>query len=179
MSHVRSLDSMKVENLLSIAEKDVDDKAIAAFMLARQRLARQGVALESLIRPLSQWPPKVCRNTAPRLTKILCLTSSDKAGETAAAFLMARRLMAKLGLTFSEVLDLTVVVTEKEEKKENSIFDSAELEVHALRKRVRELQNELADRDAQLRRYEGAFNKMIENAWTANAHEAVTMLPAE
>lgn len=177
MSHVRGLDQFKVEKLLSIAETGVDDKAIAAFMLARQRLARQGVALESIIRPPSQWPPSVCRSSAPRLAKILTLTSSDKAGETAAAFLMARRLMLRLGLTFSQVLDLTTIAGEAED--EGGRYPTAELEILALRKRVRELQNELTDRTAQLRRYESAFNKMIENAWAANAGETTELLPAE
>lgn len=177
MAHVRSLDQLKVEKLLSIAETDTDDKAIAAFMIARQCLARQGVALESLIRPPSQWPPTVCRSTAPRLAKILMLTSSDKAGETAAAFLMARRLMGRLGLTFAEVLDLSPVAPAEE--VETGPFVSAEIEILALRKRVRHLQNELADRTAQLRRYEAAFNTMIENAWAANVGDNPELLPAE
>lgn len=176
MAHVRSLEDLKVEKLLSIAETDVDDKAIAAFMLARQRLARQGVALESLIRPPSQWPPSVCRATAPRLAKILTLTSSDKAGETAAAFLMARRLMARLGLTFAQVLDLAPA--EEPRDTESGPFVSAELEILALRKRVRQLQNELADRNAQLRRYEAAFNTMVEQAWNANVGDDASLLPA-
>lgn len=177
MAHVRSLDQLKVEKLLSIAERDADDKAIAAFMLARQRLARQGVPLESLIRPPSQWPPNVCRSTAPRLAKILSLTSSDKAGETAAAFLMARRLMARLGLTFAEVLDLSPA--NDTEPEQAGPFVSAELEILALRKRVRQLQNELADRNAQLRRYEAAFNTMIEQAWSAHVGDEPGLLPAE
>ncbi len=177
MSHMRGLDQLKVEKLLSIAETGVDDRAIAAFMLARQRLARQGVALETLIRPASQWPPSVCRSLAPRLAKILSLTSSDKTGEMAAAFLMARRLMLRLGLTFSQVLDLTPVSAAAQD--ESGMYPTAELEILALRKRVRHLQNELVDRTAQLHRYESAFNKMIENAWAANAGEATGLLTAE
>jgi hypothetical protein len=177
MSHMRGLDELKVEKLLSIAESGVDDKAIAAFMLARQRLARQGVSLETLIRPASQWPPSVCRSSAPRLAKILSLTSSDKAGETAAAFLMARRLMLRLGLTFSQVLDLTPVSGTVED--DGGLYPTAEIEILALRKRVRQLQNELADRTAQLRRYESAFNKMVENAWAANVGDTAEFLPAE
>ena len=39
-----------------------------------------------------------------RLQKILALTNSDKEGEAIAAFLMAKRLMAKWGLTFDASL---------------------------------------------------------------------------
>ena len=98
-----------------------------------------------------------------RLQKILALTNSDKEGEAIAAFLMAKRLMAKWGLTFDGIVGFGEGPFEAEKPSDRTLV---ELELISLRKRSASLQAMLEDKSELLKRYEDAFGDLIDGVWS-------------
>jgi len=175
MQSFKSGRATRLLKVLVLAEQESEDGAVAAFLLARRQMNKLGVNLGSLVRSKHVPPAGVHVDAYKRLVKILSLSASDREGESIAAFLMARRLMDRLGLTFEVILELPAE-TETAGDRYAKSYPSAGMEVVALRKKVQSLQSELAMKAEQLKRYENAFEEMVENTWALHQPQAQTNL---
>jgi hypothetical protein len=92
-----------------------------------------------------------------RLQKILSLATSDSEGEAVAAFMMAKRLMAKWGLSFGDFLSF------RQGNADSSPTHRTmqELEFTILRNRIARLHEQLAEKTERLAKKEAALNQMF------------------
>ncbi|MCH7937078.1 MAG: hypothetical protein IH994_08325 [Proteobacteria bacterium] len=88
-----------------------------------------------------------------RLRKVLALVDSDKEGEALAAFQMAKRLLAKGGMSFREIIDIDLEPQATAPKNDASrlIWD-----VIMLRQRISALLAEIEQKSRSLRDHENA-----------------------
>lgn len=161
-----SAEAGRLRKMLARAEREDDDGAAVAFLYAHRLLRKMGLSLGAMIRPRHALPAQVDDALYRRIEKIVALTGSDTEGEAIAAFLMTRRLIARLGLGLADVIRLPDAPDPDAGFKQ--CYPTLDVEVAALRKRVRELGVELADNRRTLARYESAFQGMIDNAFSAH-----------
>lgn len=153
----------RISQLLNIAETSDNDEAIAAFLLGKRLMAKNGMTLATQVRPADEWPHLEDDNAYDRLTKVLSLTESDKEGESIAAFLMSIRLMKRYGLTFKDIL---IPLAPAEDDAEMRLYRSIEIEMMSLKNRLNRLQGKVAHQSVELGRYRDAFNELMEASWT-------------
>lgn len=153
----------RIKPLIDGVEREDDDAAIAKFVLTKRRLNELGLSFDKIIKADDQWPDTACETSRARLKKILSLTASDKDGESIAAFLMARRLSARLNIPLSMVLDFG----DAEGRSVASAYSSEYAETLVLRKEIERLRQKISDMDVELTRYKAAFNALIETTWEA------------
>jgi hypothetical protein len=167
-----SVESRRLQKMLTRAERECDDGAAVAFLFAHRLLRRKSMGLADLLKPRHELSTDVGDATYRRLSKVLSLTASDTEGEAIAAFLMARRLIRRLGLRLGDVITLPADAEADRASGADpqagfeQCYPTLEVEVMALRKRVRELGAELAASRRALKRYESAFDAMVDTAWT-------------
>lgn len=161
---------LRIKPLIDGVEREEDEAAIAKFVLTKRRLSALGLSFDNIIKDDDQWPETACENSRARLKKILSLTSSDKDGESIAAFLMARRLSARLNIPLSMVLDFG----EPEGRSVASSYSNEHAETLVLRKEISRLRQKISDMDIELTRYKSAFNALVETTWaTAPGHDMI------
>ncbi len=151
----------RVRDIVERLEQAEDDAAIAGFLLAKRRLGEIGLSFATVVRDDGQWPDRIEADHRPRIRKILGLTDSDKEGESIAAFLMTRRLLARLQIRLIDILDLEETGTQAIA----ALYPNPQAEVMALRKEVRRLRVQLAEKSAEATRYKSAFHRLAETAW--------------
>jgi hypothetical protein len=88
-----------------------------------------------------------------RLRKVLDLVDSDKEGEALAAFQMAKRLLAKGGMSFWEIIDIDLELPGPAPKNDASRLI---LDVIMLRQRISALLAEIEQKSHALRDHENA-----------------------
>ena len=88
-----------------------------------------------------------------RLRKVLALVDSDKEGEALAAFQMAKRLLAKGGMSFREIVDIDLELPGLAPKSDVSRLI---LDVIMLRQRISALLAEIEQKSHALRDHENA-----------------------
>jgi|GEM_PF-1393107 len=167
----------RLARILALAEHDEDDDAIAAFLLARSLMAKRDIQFSTLVRSVDALPDAISSTAYVRLIKILSLTTSDKEGESIAAFLMARRLMARMSLTFTSILTIGPAQTENGPVA-SAFYETVDIEIMSLRNKVDHLSRELAKKSQTLARYETALETMIDTAWTSH-HEQPGLIGTE
>lgn len=167
MRRDRSSKTNRISQLLSIAETSDNDEAIAAFLLAKRLMAKNGMTFTTQLLPADEWPHLQDDTAYERLSKVLSLTDSDKEGESIAAFLMSIRLMKRVGLAFNDIL---ADGPRAEQDDDLRLYRSIEIEMMSLKNRLNRLQGKVAHQDGELKRYRAAFNELMEASWTLHRH---------
>lgn len=178
MQRDRAPKSTRIAQLLAIAESADNDEAAAAFLLAKRLMAKNGQSLGAMLRPAGEWPHLADEAGRARLVKVLGLTESDKEGESVAAFLMAVRLMKRLGLAFSDIM-IAGGGAEADDRTfseaDMRLYRSAEIEMMSLRNRLNRLQGKLAHTDGELKRYRAAFNELMDASWSLHGRDGAAV----
>ena len=105
-----------------------------------------------------------------RLRKVLALVDSDKEGEALAAFQMAKRMLAKGGMSFREIIDIDLEPPAPAPAPKN---DDSRLiwDVIMLRQRISALQAEIEQKSRSLRNHENAVMDLAGQVFTL--HESL------
>lgn len=162
MSDLAANDLKRLKKILALSHNENEGESIAAFLMAKRLMEKLNVDFDSLINPDSPHLFVVHDFGLKRLKKILALATSKNEGESVAAFLMAKRLMERIGLNFDSLLDFSRFEGAPQSREIRTVVD---MEIVSLRKRVARLQTELAEKTVQLERYKDAFDNMIGSAW--------------
>ena len=160
------IDSLRLNKILSLVRQENENRSIAAFLMARRLLKKYGMGLIDLMVDDNAPPSGLGIEAYLRLRKIIALASSDKDGEAIAAFLMARRTLHRFAIGFDAVLRLDHIIGAD---AFTNAYPNAEMEIIALRKRIHQLEADLAARTVQLQRYEDAIGEMVQNALIMHA----------
>ncbi len=155
-------DIKRLRKILAMTATENEGESIAAFLMAKRLMEKLDIGFDRLIDPDNPVLFAIRDFDLRRLRKILALTSSGNEGETVAAFLMAKRLMGRTGISFEQLLDFNRYDRANSMQHARTVGD---MEVISLKKRIARLQAELVDKTAQLERYKEAFDSMIGNAW--------------
>lgn len=158
----RANDIGRLKKILALTSNENEGESIAAFLMAKRLMEKLNVSFDYFINPDSPHLFSIRDVDLIRLRKILAMTASRSEGETVAAFLMAMRLMDRVGLTFETLLDFS---SHENENPSRAIRTVVDMEVVSLRKRVARLQAELDAKNIELARYKEAFDNMIGSAW--------------
>ena len=114
------------------------------------------------------------KNKMNRLIKVLALTDSDKEGESIAAFLMAKRILDRVGVKFRHILIPRLKSkdhTSKSDNKDpasNSDNNVSQWEIMMLMRRVSALQAELEIKSHCLNNYKKAVEDLVKQVWALN-----------
>jgi hypothetical protein len=166
MVHLEVGDITRLRQMLILAEQGSEQESIAAFLLVRHMMMKKQLNFIELLKSHSELLVSVCEVTYTRLCKVLRLSISDKEGESIAAFLMARRMMERLRLKFDNIMKFDCIAPSEIYAK---CYPTVELEIIALQKKVRELNEQLQEKDRKLQMYEKAFESVLEGALTTEA----------
>lgn len=166
-------DINRLKKIFALASNESEGESIAAFLMAKRLMEKLDLTFDHLFNPDAPNLGALKEFDLKRLRKILALTVSRSEGESVAAFLMAKRLMARSGLSFTTALDFSAYETDTPSTAIRTVVD---MEIVSLRKRVVQLQTELAEKTEELDRYKSAFDTMIGTAWDTQspAHETGT-----
>jgi hypothetical protein len=173
MVHFKTGEKIRLRQMLMLAEQESENESIAAFLLVRHFMFKRQLSFIDLLKDHPELLVPVCNQSYARLSKILRLSISDKEGESIAAFLMARRMMERLKLKFDNILNLDEIAPSNIYAK---CYPTLEMEILALRRKVRELNEELKSKNEKLHMFERAFESVLENAISAEAISAQPLL---